>query len=1101
MSAISSSLALLLFRLRWVLLFFLCGGWTGNWTDQALAQFTDGLNVEFGKNRVQYRSFEWRYFEEGIFEIYHYREGDQIAGQVARILDREAKALAPMFGRSLAGPIQVLVFKSQEEFRQSNVGIMTSQDQETNIGGTAKLVGSKMFLYGKGDRLELERDVREGLARILFNQAMYESQWTEALRNGNLVQVPEWMSEGAARYAARGLDAASAAYILDACQTGGFRRLDQTSGRDAAILGQAVWAYVADIYGLPTIANVLYMTRITRSPENGFRLATGSYLADLAEEVRAYHLRRAPLDHNNYLPDFETHKEFRLARRSAGAELSMKLNRRFEYTQFVPSPDGSTWAFTTNERGQLRIGTLDVETGKQTWHAVLGHRLARMEDDHPPRLAWHPKGKSLAFATELRGAPRLGLVNLQTGEVDLRELFKIDQVLDMAYSPNGSYILMSALEDGQSDLFKYDIVANNQRPLWRDRFDDLSPAFWPESNTFIFASNRPDDTLRNDKLDHPFSPNLDLYVANLTDDPITLTRWTQTPEVDERQPQPRGHGEFTFITNDQGQPTRLGFGWRDSTIVAVDTVVRYRNFSQLREALVLPTPTTEALVLQDEALLSVRRAGQTNVLSVPLPNFGQLHTPSRPTMIGKPPNAEHPSTLPDWSMTWEEDQINFRSYVFEQEKRADSPRDTTQAAKKQSEKPNWPRLVPKNYRLNYALDKIQTQLNNTFNTSFYQPYNGQVNAQPGLGNATEIRISDVMDDRHFVGGYTIPINLSNTFFGLAYLNLEGQIDKELSFQRQSSARIDPSTGQLVETATHLLRREWRWAFDEVRSLRWGIAARFNRDVVQGTDLFSLTADNSTGEQLGLQVAWVHDDTRSPRLNIHHGFRARVWAEYFMDGVGTANANSSNSGFSTPDNGWSFGTIGFDARRYFPLVGPGILALRTAGDWSIGQKKLLHMLGGTDNSFSLSGNANTPVDPDIPYTYQSRITPLRGFQNNVRNGANMMVANAEIRMPIFFNSSGKSDFLKHLQAVAFADVGAAWTGLHPYTDDNTFNFVTVEANPITVTVNNNREPILYDLGFGLRSRFLGYWLAADWAYGVDDGITLPRRFTLSLNFDF
>ena len=173
----------------------------------------------------------------------------------------------------------------------------------------------------------------------------------------------------------------------------------------------------------------------------------------------------------------------------------------------------------------------------------------------------------------------------------------------------------------------------------------------------------------------------------------------------------------------------------------------------------------------------------------------------------------------------------------------------------------------------------------------------------------------------------------------------------------------------------------------------------------------------------------------------------------------------------------------------------------AGDWSIGQKKLLHMLGGTDNSLSLAGNANTAVDPDIPFAYQARITPLRGFQNNVRNGANVAVANAELRLPVFFNSAGKSDFLKHLQAVAFADVGAAWTGLHPYTDDNSFNFVTVNANPITVTVNNNREPILYDLGFGVRSRFLGYWLAADWAYGVDDGITLPRRFTLSLNFDF
>ena len=1086
--------------MRRAMLGLLCSIFVAIGSHDAWGQFTDGLNVAFGKNRVQHRGFEWNYFEEGMFEVYHYREGDQIAGQVTRILSAEAKALAPMFGRSLAGPIQVLVFKSEEEFRQSNVGVMTSQDQETNIGGTAKLVGSKMFLYGRGDRLAMERDVREGLARILFNQTMYESQWTEALRNGNLVQVPAWMSEGAARYAGRGLDAASTARILDAAQTGQFERLDQATGSDAAVLGQAVWAYVADIYGLPTIANVLYMTRITRSPENGFRLATGSYLADLALEVRDHHLRRAPTGHDLHLPAFESKKALRQARRTAGAEIPLRLKRRYQYTQFVPSPDRSQWAFTTNERGQLRVGTVDVTSGKLTWHAVLGHRLARLEDDDPPRLAWHPQGKSLAFTTELKGAPRLGFINMLTGEMQLKELFKIDQVLDMVYAPDGAHILMSALEDGQSDLHLYDIVANNQKPLWRDRFDDLMPAFWPDQNTFIFASNRPDDTLRNDQLDHPFPANLDLYVANLDDDPIQLERWTHTPEVDERQPQPRAKGEFTYLVNAEGRGSRLGLGWRDSTIVAVDTVVRYRTFSQLREALVLPVPCTQLTVEDKNVLVSIRRAGQTNLLALPLPNLQLLHTPSaQQGFIAQTPSP-FPSTLPDWSYDWAPDQIDFRNYLFETEKQRPAPQDT--AANEEATAPkSWARLVPRNYRLNYALDKVQTQLNNTFNTSFYQPYNGQVNAQPGLGNATEIRLSDVMDDKHLIGGYTIPVNLSNTFFGLAYLNLEGQVDKELSFQRQSSARIDPTTGRLVETATHLLRREWRWAFDEVRSLRWGLAARFNRDVIQGTDLFSLTADNNTGEQLGLQVAWVHDDTRSPRLNIHHGFRARVWAEYFIDGVGTATAENGAQGLATPNAGWSFGTIGFDARRYIPLVGPSILALRMAGDWSIGQKKLLHMLGGTDNSFSLAGNANTAVDPDIPYTYQARITPLRGFQNNVRNGANMTVANAEVRFPIFFNSAGKTDFLKHLQAVAFADVGAAWTGLHPYTDDNTFNFVTVESNPITVTVSNNREPVLYDLGFGLRSRFLGYWLAADWAYGVDDGITLPRRFTLSLNFDF
>ena len=86
---------------------------------------------------------------------------------------------------------------------------------------------------------------------------------------------------------------------------------------------------------------------------------------------------------------------------------------------------------------------------------------------------------------------------------------------------------MSALEDGPSDLYRYDVVASNQRPLWRDRFDDLHPAFWGEGGHFIFASNRPDDTLRNDRLDRPFPANLDLYVGHLNDDPITLERWTR----------------------------------------------------------------------------------------------------------------------------------------------------------------------------------------------------------------------------------------------------------------------------------------------------------------------------------------------------------------------------------------------------------------------------------------------------------------------------------------------------------------------------------------------------------------------------------------------
>ena len=46
-----------------------------------------------------------------------------------------------------------------------------------------------------------------------------------------------------------------------------------------------------------------------------------------------------------------------------------------------------------------------------------------------------------------------------------------------------------------------------------------------------------------------------------------------------------------------------------------------------------------------------------------------------------------------------------------------------------------------------------------------------------------------------------------------------------------------------------------------------------------------------------------------------------------------------------------------------------------------------------------------------------------------------------------------------------------------------------------------DPLVGGFGFGLRSRILGYFLRADWAWGVEDGEVLPYKFYLSLALDF
>jgi len=54
--------------------------------------------------------------------------------------------------------------------------------------------------------------------------------------------------------------------------------------------------------------------------------------------------------------------------------------------------------------------------------------------------------------------------------------------------------------------------------------------------------------------------------------------------------------------------------------------------------------------------------------------------------------------------------------------------------------------------------------------------------------------------------------------------------------------------------------------------------------------------------------------------------------------------------------------------------------------------------------------------------------------------------------------------------------------------------------LRITIDSQREPIIGSYGFGLRTRLLGYFVRADWAWGIDDGVVLPQVFHFSLSLD-
>ena len=192
------------------------------------------------------------------------------------------------------------------------------------------------------------------------------------------------------------------------------------------------------------------------------------------------------------------------------------------------------------------------------------------------------------------------------------------------------------------------------------------------------------------------------------------------------------------------------------------------------------------------------------------------------------------------------------------------------------------KLKPSNYRLNFTLDKMQTQVSNAFGSQFYTPYDGNINVNPGIGNATEIRLSDLFEDRHIIAGFNIPANLSNSLLGLAYYNLEAQTDKMFSIQRQGTISFDAENYTLVETTSLFSKYRLTFPLDEVRSIRASVGLRVDRHVPQGTEMNTLTQPIEYAEQFGGELAYVYDDSRILALNIREGTRAKVWSEYYID---------------------------------------------------------------------------------------------------------------------------------------------------------------------------------------------------------------------------
>lgn len=440
------------------------------------------------------------------------------------------------------------------------------------------------------------------------------------------------------------------------------------------------------------------------------------------------------------------------------------------------------------------------------------------------------------------------------------------------------------------------------------------------------------------------------------------------------------------------------------------------------------------------------------------------------------------------------------------------------------------------YKLKFSVDNFSAGFNNDVLITRLQPYTGSLpinmSGADAFSGMLKASIFDLFEDIRFTGAIRLPFfgggssaspiaNVGTNVFvpgNSSFFDGSGEwfarvdylkhlFDYSLIYYRETEVgnyydtTLGTTYGFDAKAYSNLWQAVIKYPFDKVKSIRMSVGYRMDKVIIRpdfsnpyndSVALKSPPVDRQNHTLLHLE--YVYDNALMKATNIWNGLRYKIYTDWDIQMNAAQGQGEGRNTFN----------VGFDARHYLPIYRNLIWAVRAAGDYSWGNKKILYYLGGTDGWLFPKAN-NTPQPQNSDYAFQSLAVNLRGFKQNVTNGNAALVINSELRLPVFstlFNKPINNAFLRNFQLIQFFDIGTAWNGklkdiarpTQSYTDpNNPYLTVNLRAGGI--------GPFAGGYGFGARSTLLGYFLRFDAGWQMNSFFGKHPVLNVSMGVDF
>lgn len=1032
----------------------------------------------FGKNRIQYRKFNWKYLSSNSVDLFYYDGGETLARKAIDLAEQEFKKISDLFGATPNSKIKVFLYLSTNDRLMSNVGL---GDNSLLTGGKTNFTKSNAEVAYEGSLSQLKKQIGAGIAQILIRDMLFGGSFKDAVQNSYLLTLPDWFIGGAIRYASEGWSSELDDFVRDVNFNKRLRQPANFVGKEAYLLGHSIWNYIAERYGRSNIGNILNLTRIIRNEENAI---TGTLGIPFASFIR---------DWKNF---YQTQNQI-----NAGFLNSPPKDQRISanflkknYRQLAISKDGSYLVYAQNWKGKFQVVSQEVKTNHS--HVIFrgGSKAIHQNSEGEYPVLCLDRNNQIWVAYPHHGKWKGLRMNIKGGDRhDVPVFSSFSEVYGMDISPSGKHLVISASSDGYSDLFTASTASFKINRLTNDWFDDLFPIFSETGDSILFSSNRlkTDSLGERNQLDGKKKYSLFTIESRGKSEPIL---WFES-NSNLTKPYFNGPQEVVCLSDEAGVSNlvkiEINEGLKSYKFLTSSkfSILDYAYQSDHQLFVYVVQIRLKPLLFLDRHFDEVPLA---------IPNRSKLELLLAGSDSSEGAKEQARKLLAD------SNRIDIRNYVFEEEKAGFQP----QIQKKKSDR----------VKLKREPKPVINEISGPFPydpkmTANYLTTGLVVDPLPswGLGALVDFSMHDIFENHRINGGMTYffsDMEMRNNYSFIEYQYLKRRFDYKLRMERKSI--------QNASSSIAIRQRDILYSISPSFSVPISNAFR-----VEVSPYFQSTQrslfDNSAGsgapqnEDLfvyygGIKGELVFDNTSSNGMNMMQGTRFKARGQYQT---------------SAKYSGKAFGELFVDFRSYQPIHKEITIAFRATYGNFFGSSPKQYMLGGMDNwlfrSYEVSNKKDDPLlglnqnnqiiateEAQSNWLFNRFATNLRGFKYNSIYGNSFLLFNWELRVPIiryFYKGPINSNFWRNLQLTAFTDMGTAWSGDGPFKQDNSLNTKTISEGNFLIKVKTFNNPFLTGMGFGARTMVLGYYLKFDMAWGTQNGITNDPRYYFTFGYDF